>query len=275
MDERRDWEQSGLGNPAPPASVGTPLQLLVLDDVLIGLDLANRLPVLDLIQKEFVAKGWQVLLLTFDRAWYEVAKQQLASGPWLHQELFAVRIGDFEKPLLLQHDDHLLRALTFLDSGQVQAAAVHLRTKFELVLKSACEELGRTVKYQSAPHKIPASDFWVALRSATYKVTPPPKFFFDSKGRLRNWIQPKSVDEAVIPSALAAQIEHAVSWVLNPLSHSQSVARYRREIENAIFAVEELERAVQRALRPPNSVSQSVMRQMLLRLLHNRISILS
>jgi hypothetical protein len=32
-----------LGNPAPPASVGTPLQLLVLDDVLIGLDLANRL----------------------------------------------------------------------------------------------------------------------------------------------------------------------------------------------------------------------------------------
>jgi hypothetical protein len=262
-----------LGNPRPPPSVGTPLRLLVLDDVLIGLDLANRLPVLDLIQKEFVAKDWQVLLLTFDRAWYEVAKQQLRESVWLHQELFAVRVGDFEKPLLIQDDDHLLRALAFLNDGQVKAAAVHVRTKFELVLKWACEELGLRVKYRSSPHKVPASDFWAALRSAEHKPIPPLKFFHDGKGRLR-WYQPKPIKKGVIPPELNVRIEHAVSWVLNPLTHSQTVDRYRREIEDAIYAVDDLERAVQHALRLPD-LAQTVTRQMLLRLLGARIAALS
>jgi hypothetical protein len=262
-----------LGNPKPPPSVGAPLRLLVLDDVLIGLDLANRLPVLDLIQKEFVAKDWQVLLFTFDRTWYEVAKQQLRQGAWLHQELFAVRVGDFEKPLLLQDDDHLLRALAFLDEGQVKAAAVHVRTKFELVLKWACETFGLPVKYQGAPHRVPASDFWAALRSADYKVAPPLKFFRDGKGKL-GWYQPKPIRARVIPPELNVRIEHAVSWVLNPLTHSQTVDRYRREIEDAIYAVDELERTVQHTLRSPEP-AQTVIRQMLLRLLDARIAVLA
>ena len=39
-----------------------------------------------------------------------------------------------------------------------------------------------------------------------------------------------------------------MSWVLNPLSHSQTVERYRKEIEEAIFAVNELRRAVEMAI---------------------------
>lgn len=52
-----------------------------------------------------------------------------------------------------------------------------------------------------------------------------------------------------------------MSWVLNPLSHSQTVDRYRREIEDAIFAVDELEAAIGCALRPPNP-ALAVLRQM-------------
>src|SRR5262249_24315513 len=51
-----------LSNPSPPASVATPLKLLVLDDVLIGLDLSNRLPVLRLLEDRF--SEYQVMLLT-------------------------------------------------------------------------------------------------------------------------------------------------------------------------------------------------------------------
>jgi hypothetical protein len=52
----------------------------------------------------------------------------------------------------------------------------------------------------------------------------------------------------IIPPPLRIRIEHAVSWVLNPLSHSQTVDRYRVEIEDAIYAIDDLEVAVKRAM---------------------------
>jgi hypothetical protein len=45
-------------------------KLLVLDDVLVGLDMANRLPVLDILESHFA--DWQIILLTYDRVWYEM-----------------------------------------------------------------------------------------------------------------------------------------------------------------------------------------------------------
>jgi hypothetical protein len=38
----------------------------------IGLDQSNRLPVLDLLADKF--KDWQVVLLTHDRVWFEMAR---------------------------------------------------------------------------------------------------------------------------------------------------------------------------------------------------------
>jgi hypothetical protein len=57
--------------------------------------------------------------------------------------------------------------------------------------------------------------------------------------------------------SLQKRIEHAVSWVLNPLNHSQTVDRYRAEIEDAIYAIDELQRAVNKAVEVP-SVRETV-----------------
>ncbi len=180
-----------------------------------------------------------------------------------------MRLGNFEKPLLLPDHDHLYRAMAFLEAGQVKAAAVHVRTKFELVLKWACHELKLAVRYHHEPHKVPASEFWSTVRTAIYKLLKAPQFYFDPAGRLRNWIQPSPVDEPVVPKSIAARIEHSVSWVLNPLSHSQTVDCYRREIEDAIFATDELETAVKHAIHPPNP-ALPVLRQMLTDLMSRR-----
>jgi recombinational DNA repair ATPase RecF len=48
------------------------LQLLFLDDVFLGLDLGNRLPLLEILEKEF--NDWQIFLTTYDKHWFEVAK---------------------------------------------------------------------------------------------------------------------------------------------------------------------------------------------------------
>ena len=50
------------------------LKILALDDVLIGLDMSNRLPVLDILNDDFAA--YQIFLTTYDRAWYEIVKQR-------------------------------------------------------------------------------------------------------------------------------------------------------------------------------------------------------
>ena len=58
----------------------------------------------------------------------------------------------------------------------------------------------------------------------------------------------------MVSAELQSRIEHAVSWVLNPLSHSQSVDRYRSEIEDAIYAIDDLEQAVRVALQASKTV---------------------
>ena len=157
------------------------------------------------------------------------------------------RVGDHERPLLLPDEEHLYRALAFLDAGQVKAAAVHVRTAFELALKAGCQQFGLGVKFNPDPRKVPASDFWTALKSAEYDVAPSPQCATNSKGKVV-WWQPQPTRHRVVPIDLVRRIEHAVSWVLNPLSHSQTVDRYRAEIEDAIYAVDELSTSIENAL---------------------------
>lgn len=220
-------------------------KVLVLDDVLIGLDQANRIPVLDVLQQHF--GEWQIVLLTHDRAFYEIGKQRLDSGKWVRQEIYAGRVGNFEKPLLVDDELDLYRALAYLDKGEIKAAAVHVRSAFERVLKDACCDLNVPVKYHHDPRKVPASELWAALSSKKYKA--PARTSFGIKhGQPIRWIT-KEVEVSVVPQQLANRINHSVSWVLNPLSHSQTVDRYRREIEDAIYAVDDLSIAVHRALQ--------------------------
>lgn len=220
-------------------------KVLVLDDVLIGLDQANRIPVLDVLQQHF--GEWQIVLLTHDRAFYEIGKQRLDSGKWVRQEIYAGRVGNFEKPLLVDDELDLYRALAFLDKGEIKAAAVHVRSAFERVLKDACCDLHVPVKYHHDPRKVPASELWAALSSQKY-MTPPQMRVGIKQGKPNRWITKES-DVRVVPQQLASRINHSVSWVLNPLSHSQTVDRYRREIEDAIYAVDDLAVAVHRALQ--------------------------
>src|SRR5262249_26766281 len=137
---------AGMSESIPPkrANGSTYPRVLILDDVLLSLDMAHRLPLLKLLQDPKFT-GWQICLMTHDRAWYEIAKQQLEG--WHHSELFAQRVGDYDQPMLRQDQDHLSTAIDHLTRGDVKAAAVYVRTKFELVLKWACHELGLAVKY--------------------------------------------------------------------------------------------------------------------------------
>lgn len=90
-------------------------------------------------------------LLTHDRAWYELACQMLPDNRWKRVELFAVRVGDYEKPVVREDLPHLAVANRFLAQGHIKAAAVHVRTEFEIGLKRACEKFRLKVPYKANP----------------------------------------------------------------------------------------------------------------------------
>ena len=229
--------------------------------------MVHRLPLLNLL-KSANFKDWQILLLTHDRAWYEMSKQQLEG--WAHHELFAQQVGDYEQPLLREDQDHLMQSIDFLHEGYVKAAAVHMRTKFELVLKWACFELGLAVKYHPDARKVPASEFWSSLNGAMYDKIQPIQSKKDTAGKVHYW-RPKPLETPVIPLDLKTRISHALRWVLNPLNHSQSVDQYRPEIEAAIYAVNDLEFAVREAISTQEA-DAVMLRELLLSIFQSRAS---
>ena len=63
------------------------LKILALDDVLIGLDMSNRLPVLDILEEYFPEH--QIFLTTYDKAWYEIVKQRTSNAEWEYAEFYS------------------------------------------------------------------------------------------------------------------------------------------------------------------------------------------
>jgi len=63
---------------------------LFLDDIFIGLDIGNRLPLLDILEKEF--PDYQIFVTTYDKPWFEHARGFLEQqSNWKTLEFYASR----------------------------------------------------------------------------------------------------------------------------------------------------------------------------------------
>lgn len=73
------------------ANPGSELKLLFLDDIFIGIDSANRWPILEILEKEF--REFQIVIATYDRSWYCLARNFLlkhAPDRWKFVNLFTL-----------------------------------------------------------------------------------------------------------------------------------------------------------------------------------------
>lgn len=85
--------------PSPaPGALAYP-KLLALDDVLIGLDMSNRMPVLNILRQRFA--DWQIILLTHDKVWYEIVRMQTeGTRDWRYHELYlGISPDGYEMPV--------------------------------------------------------------------------------------------------------------------------------------------------------------------------------
>ena len=195
------------------------MKILALDDVLIGLDMSNRLPVLDILNDYFA--DYQIFLTTYDKAWYEIVKQRTDQKDWKYTEFYSKATDEHEIPVYVEDKAYLDKAKEHLDANDYKACAVYVRTAFEATIKQYCEKKDIAIKYRENPKELKSEDFWAPIKMET-----------DEAGLL--FLDLRVVDE----------IELYRSIILNPLSHATFVNIYKKELEDAIDAVEQLEAAL-------------------------------
>lgn len=204
-----------------PIGASNALKLLVLDDVLIGLDHSNRLPVLDVLRKYFA--DWQVVLLTHDRIWFEMARFHVGnSEQWKCLEVYEGEdtVRGIPAPTTRPTGHNAARATlgqagAFLADHHIPAAANYTRAAFELALKSFCERFGVPVAFKTDSRHVDTENLLSAVEG---------------------WFKAHASKEC-----LAGVIERVKLFrkvVLNPYSHASPPNIARAEVQGAIAAVE-------------------------------------
>jgi len=196
------------------------LRILALDDVLIGLDMSNRLPVLNILNDYF--PDHQIFLTTYDKAWYEIVKQRTSrGGKWKAVEFYFDQTDAYEIPVYAEDKAYLEKAKEYLDANDYKACAIYVRTAFEAVIKQYCEKKDLAIKYRENPRDLRSEDFWIPIKMEK-----------DEDGLL------------LLDLRVVDKIEWARKFILNELSHATFANIYRKELEDAIEAVEQLENAL-------------------------------
>lgn len=123
-----------LERPATPE-----IKLLVLDDMLISLDMSNRMQVIDIIFNVF-KPDYQIILLTHDFGFYREIKRRTYNEPenWINLEFFADEAT--KHPRIKNGKTDLEKAQDYLNDKDFEACAIQLRKATEAVLKNFCEK---------------------------------------------------------------------------------------------------------------------------------------
>lgn len=137
---------------------GDSLKVLYLDDVFIGLDTSNRFPLLEIIKKEFIEKGFQVFISTYDRDWFELSQnwfQIKLKGKTKAIELFIDDNNNFnapDSPVIKQTESNLEKAEVYFKAKDYPAAGNCIRKECEAILKRLlvdtykCDNEGNPIK---------------------------------------------------------------------------------------------------------------------------------
>ena len=205
---------------------GRPLKVLFLDDIFIGLDIANRLPLIEVLKSEFDA--YQIFITTYDKPWYEFMKFYLdKDSRWKCLELYARRARKgFEIPVKVEHktDSHIQnfidKAEDYFNNGDNKATGVYLRSAFEFILKKTCKNRSIPVVFRLSVSDLTTEHLWIGLKRYEDNLAP-------SKKKLT--------------TGTINDIEHYRKLVLNPLSHHDvNKHEITAEIQNAIATIKTL-----------------------------------
>lgn len=198
-------------------------RILVLDDVLMGMDLPNRLPVLRLLEQEF--SDWQIILMTHDRAWFDLAREFTEhSKRWLYLRLLEMPTvtGQPSRPQIEAHQNLLDVAEKHLAVGDLMAAAVYVRASFETRVRNVCEKEGVEIPFKPNSKEVKVDKLWEGIV------------------KRQQWRQDNGKPNFIEPQ-LMRDVETVRSTILNQLSHSGSPSLGTKDVRFALDTMKTLE----------------------------------
>ena len=196
-------------------------KILFLDDIFIGLDISNRLPLLEILKSDF--PDYQIFITTYDKPWFEYAKSILKDElvDWKTMEFYArpTQKG-FEIPCIFDEQNLLEKAKYHLGSCDYKAAAVYTRSAFESIIRNYCEKKRVKITFKSKMKDYTTEDFWKAI-------------------------------DADIKPVTKKDIKKYRALVLNSFSHYNTEKHeIKTELESAIKVVQDLQNELNSLCRP-------------------------
>ena len=206
------------------ANPGKELHLMFLDDIFIGIDSSNRWAIMEILENEF--KDFQIIMATYDRSWYFLAKNYLTNkqkGKWKFVNLYSlpkqVNNLSFTIPILSEGTSEYDKAKEYLHDHRnvdLPAAANYFR--------KALEEL---ISEKHLPKELFLSDDYSLIPG--YKLT-------KRVGALVDLFQ--KIGENVTHIMTIKSFLHPL---IHPLSHYEEEAQvYRHELIAVEEAIKEL-----------------------------------
>jgi len=235
-------------------------KILFLDDIFIGLDMSNRLPLLEILKNfkkpvieqildaeqdnaivEQLQKvkgviqtdatpffrNYQIFISTYDRFWFSVAKnwfETKSTGKWCYFEMFAnQRAGlTFNTPLLYTSLNYLQKANYHYSKHDYPSCANHLRKALEERIK---ELLPSNLQYAEYPDAETGGTEIKKLKTLNQYIE---RFI-------------SYCDENGIDATELTDLKNLKDWYFNPFSHDNiGTPIFKRELNLAKKLVENL-----------------------------------
>lgn len=189
-------------------------RFLALDDMLISLDMSNRMKVIDYLLSE--CNQYKIYLFTHDRAfynfiWTKISKKK-CNNQWLHKRIY---IQHSEPVLIDDDDDYISKAKRFYQIQDYETSAIYLRKSLE-------ETIGNLLPCEL---KTSAGGGFLSLETLWIKLV---KYYSDNGKCIDQEMQDLFKDSKLL--------------ILNPAAHFQRLSSpiYKEELKQAFKLYDKL-----------------------------------
>lgn len=202
-------------------------KILFLDDIFTGLDNSNRIPLLRILTDEIIEgtesdtfTDHQIMLTTYDRQWYELAKNHLGRSEWYFLEMYIDKhFRKFEQPAILPRTCDVEKALHYFLMNDYPACANYQRKICEQLIK---QFLPDHKKYDAHPN----GDIVPVNKLDTFI------------SRLESYLTENGMDFKPFK-----QLRNCLRVVMNPLSHDDPGSPvFRKEVELTFHIIANLQK---------------------------------
>lgn len=242
-------------------------KFLVLDDMLISLDMSNRMTVVKIILTDPSFTDFQLIILTHDRAFYNLIKRKTLSADWKYFE-FIRDNQPASKPLIRDSKTDLEKAKEYFENKDLDGCANFLRKEAENLLTHFIDPNMNEVDigFETLSNKINRAmnlvgeDGYARFKRKFIKPSLAanilaelendfennPTLTEDEKGRLRGLKRDvlrftiHQNQQKAFSNSILEELMELKDRILNPHSHGNNMPLYEQELKDAIGIIEEL-----------------------------------